>query len=236
MPRSPSYADPRFVSVRLLGDAQGGVVSRRQLYEAGLTRWEVRGQVRARRWQLVGDQSVCVHNAPIEEHGHRWAAVIQGGPRACLDGASSLVAGGLQRFDVERVRVSVPRGSRVRRTRRYDIRQTRRWSEADVVTHGIRRTANPVAAVRGALRARTDREATYLLTTTVQHGLASPEAIGLELLRVRRDKRRGLPEPDRQVLRRDGRRRYYLDPCWDRLGGGGRDRRDPPCVGREHRR
>lgn len=222
-------------------------MARRQLYAAGLTRWEVRGQVRAQRWQVVGDQSVCVHNGPIGDHGHRWAAVFQGGPRACLDGASSLVAGGLQRFDVERVRVSVPRGSRVRRTRRYDIRQTRRWSEADVVAHGIRRTANPVAAVRGALWARTDREATYLLTTTVQQGLASPEAIGHELLRVRRDKRRallhalvldllggvrslgeldvsrelrrrGLPEPDRQVLRRDGRRRYYLDLCWDRWG------------------
>jgi very-short-patch-repair endonuclease len=29
-------------------------------------------------------------------------------------------------------------------------------------------------------------------------------------------RRRGLPRPDRQVLRRDGRRHYYLDLYWDR--------------------
>ena len=78
-----------------------------------------------------------------------------------------------------------------------------------------------------------------------QQGLATAQDIGLELLRIRRDKRRrllhavvldlvdgagslgelevarllrrrGLPPPDRQVLRRDGRRRYYLDLCWER--------------------
>ena len=45
-----------------------------------------------RRWQLIGDQSVCLHNGPIEDGGHLWAAVFQGGPRAMLDGASALVA------------------------------------------------------------------------------------------------------------------------------------------------
>ena len=100
------------------------MVSRPQLYGLGLTRWEVRGQIRARRWQRVGDQSVCLHNATIEPGGHWWAAVFQGGPRACLDGASSLLAAGLARFTVDQVRVSVPRGARIRRNRAYDIRQT----------------------------------------------------------------------------------------------------------------
>lgn len=101
-----------------------------------------------------------------------------------------------------------------------------------------------MAAVRGALWAATDRQATYLLTTVVQQGLAPVEALGLELLRIRRDKRRqllctlvndlldgsrslgeldvtaelrrrGLPEPSRQVLRRDRRNRYYLDLSWE---------------------
>lgn len=80
----------------------------------------------------------------------------------------------------------------------------------------------------------------------VQQGLASAAAIGVELLRVRRDKRRlllhavvndlldgarslgeidvahalrrrGLPEPVRQVLRRDRANRYYLDLYWPDL-------------------
>ncbi|WP_240770460.1 DUF559 domain-containing protein [Nocardioides sp. GY 10127] len=80
----------------------------------------------------------------------------------------------------------------------------------------------------------------------VQQGLAAPPAIGQELLRVRRDKRRtllhevvnelldgaralgeldvarelrrrGLPAPSRQALRQDRRGRYYLDLYWPEL-------------------
>jgi very-short-patch-repair endonuclease len=245
MPRSPSPEDNRFRAAQHRADAQGGVLSRPQLYALGITRWEIRGQVRARRWQLIGDQAVCLHNSEVSEMGHMWAAVFQGGPRACLDGTSSLLAGGLERFRVDRIRVSVPRGARVRRNRRYDIRQTRRWAPTDLADGAIPRTRNEVAAVRGALWAISDRQAAYVLTLVVQQGMATADAIGRELLRIRRDKRRsllhavindlldgaralgeidvarelrrrGLPPPDRQVLRRDRRNRYYLDLYWPR--------------------
>jgi very-short-patch-repair endonuclease len=218
-------------------------VSRPQLYALGLTRWHVRGEVRAHRWQLIGDQSVCVHNGSISDEGHRWAAVFQAGPRACLDGSAALVAGGLERFSVDRIRVSVPRGARVRRNRLYDIRQTRRWTADDIVPSGIPRTRPAVAAIRAGLWAVSDKQASLLLTMTVQQGLVTPVELGRELLRIRRDKRRsllsavvndlidgarslgeldvgaelrrrGLPPPDRQVLRRDHRNRYYLDLYW----------------------
>jgi very-short-patch-repair endonuclease len=227
----------------VLAANQGGVLSRRQMYSLGITRWEIRGQVRSHRWQLVGDQSVCLHNGSIDEVGHRWAAVFQGGPRACLDGASALIAGGLERFTLDRIRVSVPRGARIRRNRRYDIRQTRRWNAHDIATEGIPRTRPEVAAIRAALWAVSDKQATYLLTMAVQQGLVTAEMAGHQLLRIRRDKRRlllhavvndllggarslgeidfarelrrrGLPAPERQVLRKDGRNRYYLDLYW----------------------
>lgn len=246
MPRRTADDDDRMVALRRLGRRQGSVVSRKQAYRLGVTRWEIRGEVRAGRWQLVGDQAVCLHNAVLDPVGERWAAVFQGGPRAQLDGASSLVASGLERFDDGRVRVSVPRGARVRRNRRFDIRQTRRWSAADAAPSGIPRTRNEVAAVRSALWARSDKEATYLLTLAVQQGLTTPDQLGDELLRIRRDKRRlllhavvndlldgarslgeidvgrelrrrGLPAPTRQVLRLDRARRYYLDLFWPEL-------------------
>ena len=246
MARRTPHDDDRLVALRRVAGRQGGVVSRKQVYALGISRWEVRGEVRAGRWQLVGDQSVCLHNSSLSDVGERWAAVFQGGPRAQLDGASSLVASGLERFDVGRVRVSVPRGARVRRNRRFDIRQTRRWSESDLASGGVPRTRIPVAAIRGALWARTDREATYLLGIVVQQGLATPRQLGEELLRVRRDRRRlllhavvndlldgarslgeidvaaelrrlGLPTPERQVLRRDRANRYYLDLYWPEL-------------------
>jgi very-short-patch-repair endonuclease len=246
MPRLVLAADdPRLIDLSTLAATQGQVVSRRQLYDSGLTRWHVRGQVRARRWSCVGDQAVCLHTGPLSEVGRRWAAVIQGGPRAHLDGASALAAAGLERFTEERIRVTVPRGARVRRTPLFDIRQTRRWSPTDVVPAGIPRSRPAVAAVRGVLWAVSDRQATLLLTMAVQQGLATADEIGIELLRIRRDKRRrllhdvvldllegagslgeldvsrllrmrGLPRPDRQVLRRAGGRRYYLDLYWER--------------------
>jgi len=237
--------DPRLIRLREIAEPQGQVVSRRQIYECGLTRWHVRGQVRAGRWATIGDQAVCLHRGDPSVEGLRWAAVIQGGPRAHLDGASALLASGLQRFTEERIRVSVPRGARIRRTGLFDIRQTRRWSAGDVVTTGVPRSGSAVAAVRGALWAASDRQASLLVTMAVQQRLASAQAIGIELLRIRRDRRRrllhavvldlldgagslgeldvarllrrrGLPRPDRQVLRRDGHRRYYLDLYWKR--------------------
>src|SRR5689334_15781616 len=108
-------------AVQALADGQGGVVSRRQLYALGVTRWMVTGHLRARRWRRVGDQSIAVHTGPLPREGHWWAAVFQGGPRAMLDGAAALEASGLERYSVSRVRVSVPRGARIRRNRRYDI-------------------------------------------------------------------------------------------------------------------
>ncbi|MDF1603045.1 DUF559 domain-containing protein [Nocardioides sp. YIM 152315] len=243
MPRQIRYDDPRFVSARRLATQQGWVLSRRQLYSLGITRWEIRGQVRAHRWQLIGDQSVHLTNGDLSPTGEQWAAVVQGGPRACLDGGSALIAAGLERYELDRVRVSVPRGARVRRRRSFDIRQTRRWAEDDIVRVGIPRTRPATAAIRAALWARTDREATYVLLLTVQQRLATAAMVGTELLRVRRDRRRlllhtvvnelldgaqslgeidvgvllrrrGLPAPSRQVVRQDGRGRYYLDLYW----------------------
>ncbi len=233
----------RRVAALELARAQGGVASRRQLYALAVTRWEIRAEVRGGRWQLIGDQSVHLANGELGEVGLRWAAVFQGGPRACLDGASALVAGGLKHYAEDRVRVSVPRGARVRRTPWFDIRQTRRWSADDVVTSGVPRTRAPVAAVRAGLWARTDKQAALLLTMTVQQGLAPAEIVATEMLRVRKAprrrflhavvndlldgarslgeldlgrelQRRGLPPPERQTLRRDQRGRYYLDLYW----------------------
>jgi very-short-patch-repair endonuclease len=243
----PTFTAPRWRPVFAQAEEQGGVMSRAQLIRAGVRRWEITAHVRARRWQKVTGQVVALHNGPLSDHGHRWAAVLHGGPRAMLDGPAALVAAGLERFTIDRVRVSVPRGARVRRTSRYDIRQTRRWRGDDVAPGGIPRTRAPVAAVHAALWAKTDKQASYVLSLVVQQGLATPEQLGTELLRIRRDKRRlllhavvndlldgartlseidvvrelekrGLPAPARQVLRKDRRGRYYLDLYWPDLG------------------
>jgi very-short-patch-repair endonuclease len=226
---------------------QAGVVSRTQLYGAGVTRAQVRAQVRARRWRRVGSQCVSVTTGSLSRAAQLWAAVFEAGPRAFLDGASSLEVAGLERYVTDRIRVSVPRGARVRHAKGLDIRQTRRWQADDVVGDGVPRSRPEVAAVRAALWARSNRQAALALTMTVQQGVARTEGIAVEMLRVRRDKRRrfihavlldllggvrslgeldfarecrrrGLPRPSRQVVRRARNGRYYLDVCWEEHG------------------
>ena len=249
-PKSPELVSP--ANLRALrrrraerrAHEQGGILSRRQLYQLGLTRSEVRANVRAGRWRRVGRQCLCVHTGPLSTKAKHWVAVLEAGPRAYLDGASALLEAGLENFSVTFIRVSVPRGARVyRRLRGVDVRQTRRWRADDVDATGLPRARPAVAAVRAALWARSDREAALVLTMTVQQGIASAEQISLEMLRVRRDRRRafihgvlhdlldgvrslgeldvarecrrrGLPEPTRQVLRRAKNGTYYLDVYW----------------------
>lgn len=226
---------------------QGGVVSRRQLYGVGLLRGQVRAQVAARRWRRTGSQSVAIHTGPLGEEGRRWAAVFEAGPRAFLDGDSALVASGLTGWHSEVLRISVPRGVKPRRGKGINVRQTRRWAVDDVVPHGLPRSRPAVAAIRAALWAMSDKQAALVLTMTVQQGLATAEQLGLEMLRVRRDKRRafihlvlldllggvrslgeldfarecrrrGLPEPSRQVVRKGKNGSYFLDVEFDEWG------------------
>lgn len=230
--------------VTTLAGRQGGVVSRRQAYATGLTRGEVRAQVRARRWQRVWSRSLCVHTGPVSQQGLDWAAVFEGGDRAMLDGESALVASGLKNYETSTRRVSVPRGVKPLRGTGLDIRRTRRWSADDTARSGVPRARVPVAAVRAALWAVSDRQAALLLTMPVQQGLTTAQLLGEALLTVRRDRRRSLmhdvvldlaggvrslgeldfarqcrrrslPEPTRQTVRRGKDGRYYLDVDWD---------------------
>ncbi len=243
-PRSRETRDVRLRFVRELGDVQGGVVSRDQLRRAGITAHELAAHLRGGRWRAVHSQSVAVHTGPLAQCGHHWAAVFEAGERGCLDGASALVAGGLQHYREEVVRVSVPRGVLVRRARGIDIRQTRRLEPGDLAPGGVPRTRPEVAGVRAGLWARTDKQATLLLTMAVQQRLTTAERLGAQLLTVKRDRRRilltsvvtdllggvrslgehefaqmcrsrGLPEPSRQVVRQGPHGRWYLDVCWE---------------------
>ena len=125
------------------------------------------------------------------------------------------------------------------------IHETRRWCAEDVVGQPVPRVRTPVAAVQAALWARTDREAALFLVAPVQQRLTSADAVRAAIERIRRDRRRallravadelvdgvrslneldfarlcrrrGLPEPGRQVVVRTTTGRAYLDVRWHR--------------------
>jgi len=230
-----------------LARRQGGVISRRQLLGLGIPRWRTRAQVKARRWRRHQRQTIAVHTGPLPAQAHQWAAVFEAGSRGALDGVSSLIAAGLTGFAEERQRVSVPRGAKVYRSAHINIRQTRRWRRDDIEPKGVPRIRTEVAAVHAALWARSNRQAALVLSMVVQQRLAVPEDIARALLDVRRDRRRrfvetvlldliggaeslgeidvarncrrrGLPEPDRQVVRKGRAGRYFLDAYWEDFG------------------
>lgn len=193
---------------------------------------------------MRGNHVLVVDPLALDERADLWIAVLSGGPRAQLDGASSLIAAGLKGYQVRQHRVSVPRGARVFREAGVDVRQTRRWDKTDCVPVGIPRTRQPVAAVRGALWAGSDKQAALLLSMAVQQRIVSAELVAQELLRIRKAprlaflralvldlvggaqslgeldfvaecRRRGLPEPGRQVVRETRTGRFYLDVYWE---------------------
>ena len=237
----------RKMLVQDLAEQQNYVVSRRQLLALGLTRWDVRAELTAGRWRAHHRQTIAVHTGQLIDRARLWHAVIEAGTRSALDGTGALVAAGLTGFEVDTIRVSVPRGAKVLQAPGTRVRQTRRLKPDDVIRAGIPRVHAPVAAVRAALWATTDRQAALLLAMTVQQRLATADQIASALLGVRRDRRRkmlervvldllggaqslgeidvarhararGLPEPDRQLVRRGRNGHYYLDALWTRFG------------------
>ncbi|WP_286929511.1 MULTISPECIES: hypothetical protein [Aeromicrobium] len=227
--------------------AQEQVVSRRQLFAAGVTRATLRAQLEAGRWRSWGRHAIALHSGPLPLRSVWWRAVIEAGPRSMLDGVSALQAAGLTGVDVETVRVSVPRGARTPRIAGVTLRQTRRLTRRDLAGPGLPRVRPEIAAVRAALWARSDRQAAFFLTASVQQRLCRAEDVARAALAIRRHTRRrllldvstqlvdgvralgeldfarlcrehGLPEPTRQAPRRTARGSAYLDVEWSEYG------------------
>jgi very-short-patch-repair endonuclease len=125
------------------------------------------------------------------------------------------------------------------------IHNSRLWNPEDfVMTDGLLRTRNEVAAARAGMYARTDRAAATVMALAVQQRVVTGERQVLEVRRINRHKRRpflltiamdiadgahalseldftrlcrsrGLPAPTRQVLRRGHKGKIYLDVYWD---------------------
>lgn len=237
----------RALTVRRLAARQGGVVHRRQLYAAGVTRWQVRAELKAGRWRSWGRQTIAVHAASLTAEALMHRAIFETGADAALDGVSALLAAGLEHYQSPVIHVSVSKGHKHGRPRGVRVHETRRRRDDDVRATIPPRVSTDTAAIRAALWASTSRQAALILVLVVQQRLATPAALQEAFLLVKRDRRRryiagvltdisggahsmgeldfarlcrerGLPEPDRQVRRTLPGGRAYLDVYWERYG------------------
>ncbi|WP_327637312.1 hypothetical protein OHB24_02670 [Kribbella sp. NBC_00482] len=221
-------------------------MSRSQLVGLGVSRWQVTAELRARRWAAHRRQTIATHTGELSELATWWSAIFEVGPGAALDGSSALRAAGLRGF-ADVLHVSTPKSSRPRRPRDVVVHETRRRQPGDLVQVGLPRVRPPIAAVRAALWARSDRQAALVLAMSVQQRITTPEALATAFSAVRRHRRRGLirqvlsdlakgaqsigelefarlcrdyglPEPDRQTLRRGRNGVYHVDSAWTPYG------------------
>lgn len=229
-----------------VAEQTAGVVSRDALHAVGISHVDVRTEVAAGRWRCHGRQTVALHCGPIGAGAMRWRALWEtGADVAALDGVTALQVAGLRGFDDDCIHVSVVHTARVKRLPGVKLHKVIRRLPDEMAGAGITRTTPPVAALRAASWAVSDRQAALVLLMTVQQRLALPErmlqlttqmpgrrrrafikrvlldaADGVQSLGeldfARMCRARGLPEPERQVVRRGPRGRIYLDVRWKR--------------------
>lgn len=170
-----------------------------------------------------------------------WQAVWESGSGAVLDGAAALVGQGLLGFELSVIDVSVPSANRRRRVAGVRARRRRL---APTIRVGVPRVAPEWATIHAAQWAVSDRQAALLVSLAVQQRLVAPQRLLRVWQEQRRSpnrafidhvvrdvcdgarslgeldfaalcRARGLPEPNRQVVREVAGGRVYLDVFWD---------------------
>ncbi|HEU4997417.1 MAG TPA: DUF559 domain-containing protein [Lapillicoccus sp.] len=230
-----------------LAEEYDGVLSRDLLRGQGVSRHGIDRQETAERWRVVGNHTVSMHTGKLSLRAQAWRAIWEV-PRkgVAIDGVTALQLAGLVGFDAGEVTVSVPWEARLRRVPGVKIHRVCRIDD-ELVAAGIPRVRSPTATIRAANWASSDRQAALLLALPVQQRLITAshlrEVLRDEHVRGRRElvrqlvadiadgahslgeldfarlcRRRGLPEPDRQVVVATRGGRIYLDVCWKAIG------------------
>lgn len=224
----------------------GGVLSRALLRGMDVDDAMVRREVGADRWAVHGARTVAMTRAPLVPLARRWSAVWEVGERiAVVDGVSALHHAGMTGYEDDVVHVSVLHTMTVRRRDGVVVRKVGTRLPSDGSRPGLPRSLPAVAAARAAHWAVSDRQAALLLVLPVQQRLCTGaqlvEAVAAVRGRSRRSfvagvaadvadgahslgeldlvvacRQRGLPEPERQVVRVLPDGRAYLDVRWDR--------------------
>jgi hypothetical protein len=213
----------------------------------GVDKGVVAREVAAGHWRPYGRRSFAVHPLDLTAPARARVCAWEAHDDAVLDGATSLEMAGLRNF-VDGVHLLCPWPNGGTSLLGSRIHNSRLWDPADFVSGpGFRRTRNDVAAVRAAMYARSDRAAALVMAMAVQQRLVRGEDMLAQAIRLNRHKRRplilqvardiadgaqslgeldfakfcrqrGLPEPDRQSVRKNAKGRWYRDAEWDGLG------------------
>lgn len=237
--------DERQEVAALVAERHDGLATRPLLAAAGITRHEVRREVDAGRWNRLGRHTLGITVRTARgAAAWRWAT-WEAGPGAALDGVTALLAAGLKGWDEADIHVNVPPDNGTHPL--PGVRMGRSRMPATVTAAGVLRVAPAPATIRAAQQARTDRQAATLVAMAVQQRIVHPLHLTQEWSRVLRSsrrgfldqvipdvcggaealaeldfaticRRRGLPEPTRQAVRRGQGGRIFVDAAFEDYG------------------
>ncbi|MFG3419966.1 DUF559 domain-containing protein [Micromonospora sp. NPDC049460] len=205
-----------------------------------LSRKALRHRVATGRWRQVHRAVFVAHNGPIGPAQLRWIAVLAAGPGALLGGLTAAQAGGLHGFPGRPIHLLLPAARRRDPPQGVTVHRTTHLPERDVLAVGQPRRTMPARSIVDAAQwAGTDAEARAIVAAGFQQRIVRDEDLREVLDRMPRLRRRKLilgvatdaaggahslaeldflglvrrarlPEPIRQMIRRDasGRRRY----------------------------
>ena len=115
-------------ALRLLCDEQSGVVTRRQILEAGLPKDIIYARVNCGRWQRLHPGVYALFSGELTRLAALWAAVLHAGPGAMLSHQSAAELWKLVDESSSLIHVTVPSDRRVKRRPGIAIHLSRRSS------------------------------------------------------------------------------------------------------------
>ena len=104
-------SDPSWQAV---ADEQGGLVSRQQLIDLGLTRAQAAANVDNGRWQRVHPGVYATFTGPIDASQQVWAALLHAGPGSAACCSTALWLCGVLDRTPDPLHISIPEARRVR--------------------------------------------------------------------------------------------------------------------------
>ncbi len=137
-------------AVRVLAEQQHGVVTRRQLLDAGMSvsvlRWHL-----GRSWQMVLPGVIALQTAPLTVRQHHIAAVLYAGPSSWLAGPTALAVLGIRdEHPTARCHVYVPPTCKPRTVSWVTLRRTSILDERLVERGALRASCRARAVVDAA--------------------------------------------------------------------------------------
>lgn len=225
-----------------------GDVLRRAHAQALFGNGKVRWQLRTGAWQAPRRGVVVLHSGPLTPKQRHRSDLLAAGRGAVLAGLTAAALDGLKGFDDSRTFVLVPAGCKVVPPPGVVAHASTLLGEEDVhPSRSPLRTRLPRSLIDAATWSRNPDSARGLLAASVQQGLVRASDLALVLVKRRNTPRRrllvetvgdivdgahalseldftrllrqaGLPEPERQVVRRDRHGRVrYLDVYYSRF-------------------